>query len=353
MSSRVRIHNASRRPLAMLTAALALGAGGGAATALLLDGGSTTTVTRVEAATPATASAAIKSTSALTVNQIYRGATNGVVDITVSQGPSKAEGSGFVIDKQGDIVTNQHVVSSGGSIQVKFADGRKASARLVGSDPSSDVAVIKVSVPSSALQPLTFGDSSKVQVGDGVVAIGSPFGLAGTVTTGVVSALDRSIAAPNHYTITGAIQTDAPINRGNSGGPLLDSHGNVIGVNSQIDSNSGDSSGVGFAVSSNTARRVAETVIGGGKVQHPYLGVGLTDASGGAGIASVASGSPAAHAGLRQGDVITAIAGKRVGASADAVNAIDARRPGDKLALTIQRGGAEHVVQVTLVERPS
>src|SRR4029079_6652701 len=131
---------------------------------------------------------------------------------------------------------------------------------------------LKVSVPSSALQPLTFADSSKVQVGDGVVAIGSPFGLAGAGNTGLVSALDRSIPSPNHYTITGAIQTDAPINRGNSGGPLLDSHGNVIGVNSQIDSNSGDSSGVGFAVSSDTARRVAETLIAGKKGAHPTRG---------------------------------------------------------------------------------
>src|SRR5436190_15334056 len=289
MSASPRTSISLRRPFATLAAALALGAGGGAGAALLLNDGNTT-VTHVTESTPATASASMKSTDVLTVNRIYQRARNGVVDITVTQGPSKAEGSGFVIDKQGHIVTNQHVVASGGSVQVQFANGRKAAARVVGSDPSSDVAVLKVSVSSSQLQPLTFGDSSKVQVGDGVVAIGSPFGLAGTVTTGVVSALNRSIAAPNRYTITGAIQTDAPINRGNSGGPLLDSHGDVIGVNSQIDSNSGDSSGVGFAVSSNTARRVSETLVAGDQVQHPYLGVSLTDASSGAGIASVASG---------------------------------------------------------------
>jgi putative serine protease PepD len=352
MSSRFPTTNPFRRPLAILAAALVLGVGGGAGAALLLDGGNTT-VTRVAAPSATAQSAPIKSTNVLTVNQIYTATKNGVVDITVSQGPSKAEGSGFVIDKQGNIVTNEHVVSGGGSIQVKFPDGRKATAHVVGSDPSSDVAVIKVSVPSSALQPLAFGDSSKVQVGDGVVAIGSPFGLASTVTTGIVSALDRSITSPNHYTITGAIQSDAPINKGNSGGPLLDSHGNVIGVNSQIESNSGDSSGVGFAVSSNTVRKVAETVIGGGKVQHSYLGVGLSDAAGGAGIGSVASGSPAAKAGLRGGDVITAIDGKQVSASADAVSAIDARKPGDKLTLTVKRGGSERAVQVTLASRPS
>src|SRR3954447_22648910 len=189
MSARARLHNSSRRTLALLSAVLAVGAGGGAGAALLVDGGNTT-VTHVSEASATTESAAAASTNELTVNQIYRRARQGVVDITVSQGPSTAEGSGFVIDKRGDIVTNEHVVSGGGSIQVKFADGRKASARVVGTDASSDVAVIRASTSSSELQPLSFGDSSKVQVGDGVVAIGSPFGLAGTVTTGIVSALD-------------------------------------------------------------------------------------------------------------------------------------------------------------------
>jgi putative serine protease PepD len=341
-----------RRPFATLAAALVLGAGGGAGAALALND-SPKTAEQPAAATATTQSAALKASNELTVNQIYRRAQPGVVDITVTQSSSKAEGSGFVVDKSGDIVTNQHVVSGGGSIEVEFSDGRKAPARVVGEDTSSDIAVIRVSVPSSALQPLTFADSSKVQVGDGVVAIGSPFGLSGTVTTGVVSALGRTITAPNHFTITGAIQTDAPINRGNSGGPLLDSHGNVIGVNSQIDSNSGDSSGVGFAVSSNTARRVAQTLIAGGKVAHPYLGVALTDASGGAGVASVSSGSPADRAGLRRGDVITAIDGKKVGSSANAIDAIDSASPGDTLGISFQRAGHSDSVSVTLAERPS
>jgi putative serine protease PepD len=341
-----------RRPVAVLAAALVLGAGGGAGASLALDG-DTKTVERATAATATTEPATVKSTNELTVNEIYRRAKQGVVDITVTQSTSKAEGSGFVVDKRGDIVTNQHVVDGGGSIQVEFSDGRKADARVVGQDPSSDVAVIRVSVPSSVLQPLTFGDSSKVTVGDGVVAIGSPFGLSGSVTTGVVSALNRSITAPNRYTITGAIQTDAPINRGNSGGPLLDSHGDVIGVNSQIDSNSGDSSGVGFAVSSNTVRRVAQTLIAGGKVAHPYLGVSLTDASGGAGVGAVSSGSPADRAGLRRGDVITAIGGKRVVSSADAVEAIDSHSPGDDLGISFLRSGQAKSATVTLAERPS
>lgn len=341
-----------RRRFATLAGVLLLGAGGGAGAALVLDDHGKP-VQPAPAATPNTESAALKPNSVLTVNQIYRRAKRGVVDITVTQGSSKAEGSGFVVDKRGDIVTNQHVVSGGGSIEVEFSDGRKASARVIGTDPSSDIAVIRVSVPSSALQPLTFADSSKVQVGDGVVAIGSPFGLSGTVTTGVVSALNRSITAPNRYTITGAIQTDAPINRGNSGGPLLDSHGDVIGVNSQIDSNSGDSSGVGFAVASNEVRRVAQTLIAGGKVAHPYLGVALTDATGGAGVGSVSSGSPADRAGLRDGDVITAVDGKRVSSSADAVEAIDSHAPGDRIGISFRRGGLSQSVTVTLAERPA
>jgi putative serine protease PepD len=341
-----------RRSFVTVAAALVLGAGGGAGAALALHD-SPKAPERATAATATTESAALQANSQLTVNQIYRKARSGVVDITVTQSNSKAEGSGFVVDKRGDIVTNEHVVDGGGSIQVEFSDGRKASARVVGTDPSSDLAVIRVSVPSSALQPLTISDSSKVQVGDGVVAIGSPFGLSGTVTTGVVSALNRSISAPNRYTITGAIQTDAPINRGNSGGPLLDAHGDVIGVNSQIDSNSGDSSGVGFAVASNTVRRVAQTLIAGGKVAHPYLGVSLTDASDGAGVGAVSRRSPADHAGLRRGDVITAIDGKAVGSSADAVEAIDAHSPGDKLSISFQRNGSAKSATVTLAERPA
>jgi putative serine protease PepD len=338
----------SLRTFAVLGAALALGAGGGGAAALVL-GGETKTIERVS--TPSTRPAS--DGSALSVNEIYKRSKQAVVEISVDKGTSRAGGSGFVIDKRGHIVTNQHVVSGGGDIQVQFADGRKASAELIGEDASSDIAVIRVSVPSSNLEPLSLGDSSKVQVGDGVVAIGSPFGLAGTVTTGVVSARDRSIKAPNNYTITGTIQTDAPINPGNSGGPLLDAHGSVIGVNSQIDSNSGQNSGVGFAVSANTVSRTADALISGKKVPHAYMGVSLTDAASGAGVARVASGSPAADAGLRTGDVITAVGGKDVASSDDAVAIIDASKPGDRLTVTLRRGGESRQATVTLAERPS
>src|SRR5262249_36046700 len=154
---------------------------------------------------------------------------------------------------------------------VRFQDGSTAKATLVGTDPSTDIAVIKVNVPSSQLHPLTFGDSSAVQVGQPVAAIGSPFGLPETLTSGIVSAVGRTIQAPNNYSISGAIQTDAAINHGNSGGPLLNASGQVIGVNAQIDSDGGGNEGVGFAIPANAVKNVATTLVSGGKVQHAYL----------------------------------------------------------------------------------
>jgi putative serine protease PepD len=207
-------------------------------------------------------------------------------------------------------------------------------------------------VPSSKLQPLTFGNSSTVQVGDSVVAIGSPYGLTGSLTAGVVSALNRSITAPNHYTIAGAIQTDAPINHGNSGGPLLDLQGNVLGVNSQIESDSGENTGVGFAIPSNTVRSVADQIITGGKASHPYLGVQLTDGEGGATVGAVTSGGPAGNAGLKNGDLIKAIDGKAVSSSNDVITAVQSHKAGDKVTLTINRGGNSQDIPVTLGNQP-
>src|SRR5439155_14722413 len=204
------------------------------------------------------------STSALSINQIYRRAYEGVVEITVtsSSGSSnlpfgdsptqQAQGSGWVYDSKGDIVTNQHVVDGATSISVKFWNGATYSAHVVGTDASTDLAVIRVDAPSSLLQPLSVGDSSSLAVGDGVVAIGSPFGLEETVTSGIVSALHRQMTSPSGFAINDSIQTDAAINHGNSGGVLLDTHGRVIGVTSQIESDSGGNDGVGFAIPSNT-----------------------------------------------------------------------------------------------------
>jgi putative serine protease PepD len=223
---------------------------------LAVDQGTTTT-TRVVAAA---ATPVADTSNALTVNAVYRRAQQGVVDLVATSPTGRAEGSGFVIDTNGDIVTSNHVISGGGSIQVKFADGTTSSARVMGADPSTDLAVIRVAGPAK-LTPLSLADSSKAQVGSGVIAIGSPYGLAGSVTVGVISALDRTIHAPGGTAITGAVQTDAPINPGNSGGPLLDAAGRVIGVNAQIESSSGDNSGVGFAIPSNTVQRVVHTLL--------------------------------------------------------------------------------------------
>jgi len=208
----------------------------------------------------------------LSVGQIYKLAYRGVVQITVRTthatqtpfGPksqaAQAQGSGFVVSADGRIVTNEHVVAGGTAITVKFWNGRTYTARVLESDPSLDLAVLKADAPSSQLHPLTLADSNDVQVGDAVVAIGSPFGLSETVTNGIVSALDRHINGTNNATIADAIQTDAAINHGNSGGPLLNAQGQVIGVNSQIESDSGGSDGVGFAVSSNDVQQLLSRV---------------------------------------------------------------------------------------------
>jgi putative serine protease PepD len=361
----------ARRTSAVLVAvALASGAGGaGVAELAGGGGGATTTVTTTTAGT-ARPAAAVRTDDGLSVNEIVRRTKDGVVDIRVrSSGGSspdrfgtpgdggsqqaQAEGSGFVLDDEGHIATNQHVVDGATSITVTFADGRTASAKVVGTDASTDVAVIKADAPKSALHPLTLADSARVQVGDGVVAIGSPFGLEGTVTTGIVSGLGRTINAPNGFTISGAIQTDAAINHGNSGGPLLDSAGRVIGINAQIESESGGNDGVGFAIPSSTVRRVAQQLISGGTVAHAYLGVQLADATGGAGVAQVRADGPAGDAGLRAGDVVTAIDGKPVRSADALVAAVDEHEPGDEVTLKVRRDGRLRDVNVTLGTRPS
>jgi putative serine protease PepD len=360
--------NARRTTAALAAVALASGAGG-AGVALLAGGDQTVTPTITTAAPTARPAADVKTDGGLSVNEIVRRTNSGVVDIKVRSsggtspdrfgGPggggqeSQAEGSGFVLDQDGHIATNQHVVDGATSIEVTFSNGHKASAKVVGTDASTDIAVIKVDAPTSELHPLTLGDSSQVQVGDGAVAIGSPFGLEGTVTTGIVSALNRTINAPNNFTIGGAIQTDAAINHGNSGGPLINSSGQVIGINAQIESDSGGNDGVGFAIPSNTVRRVAEQLISGGKVAHAYLGVQLSDATGGAGIVQVRSDGPASGAGLEVGDVVTAIDGKSVGGADALVATVDNHRPGDKVTLKVRRSGQVRDVQVTLGTRPS
>jgi putative serine protease PepD len=342
-----------RTPTVTLAAALAagalIGAGGGAATYAALSSGNGTTVVRqvtVSDAQPAS------SDGSLSVQSIYRLANKGVVEVTAGQG----QGSGFVYDSDGHIITNDHVVAGAGSVSVKFSNGKTFSAQVVGTDASTDLAVLKVDAPVSQLFPLSLGDSSNLVVGDQVVAIGSPFGLEGTVTSGIVSALHREMTSPNHFAIDNSIQTDAAINHGNSGGPLLDSQGKVVGVTSQIESNSGGGNeGVGFAIPSNTVKSIASQLISSGKAEHAFLGVVLSDSSSqtGAAIGQVRAGTPAAKAALRAGDVVTAAAGTKINSASELRAVINAHRPGDTISVTYTRGGQSHTVKVKLAARPA
>ncbi|MEP6909390.1 MAG: trypsin-like peptidase domain-containing protein [Actinomycetota bacterium] len=372
--------------LTALVATLAIGAGAGAVAYSSFSPSNTKTVIQQ---VPVGSSEPAASTSALTIGQIYRRDYKGVVEITVTsaaaptfggggQGTQQAQGSGFVYDSKGDIVTNEHVVDGAESVSVRFWNGATYSAKVVGSDASTDLAVIKVDAPDSILTPLTVADSGKVLVGDGVVAIGSPFGLEETVTSGIVSALHRQMDAPNQFTINDSIQTDAAINHGNSGGPLLNSNGEVIGVNAQIAGGTGANVGVGFAIPSNTISTIATQLIGSGKAVHAYLGVQVetipsTVASDlklveGVEVVKVTDGTPAAKARLHPstgnkvvggdqystgGDVLTEFDGKKVSSSEELQRAVDAKHPGDTVSITYWRSGQTHTIKVKLATRPS
>ena len=360
----MKVFKNSRTALATaMTGAALLGAASVAALTVVFDDSASTAAPPQATVTHAPAAA---SSSTETVGDIYKQTGDSVVEITVTSagqagptggtgGTQQATGSGFVYDTQGHVVTNQHVVDGAQSVSVKFANGRTYSATVVGADPSTDLAVIDVNAPASVLTPLELGDSSAVEVGDGVIAIGSPFGLDQTVTTGIVSALHRQITSPNNFSIDNAIQTDAAINHGNSGGPLLDMHGDVIGVNSQIESDSGGNDGVGFAVPSNTISRIAAALISNGSVEHAYLGVAIDDSTSTAGarLAEVRAGTPAARAGLKSGDVITKVSGTSIGSADELRQLVDSKQPGDKVEVTVKRNGTTKTVTVTLGTRPS
>jgi putative serine protease PepD len=345
------------RIFALSAAVLAAVAVGIASYAAVTAGGGSKTIVREVTVSGGTPTAATTTGSSAT--SVYQSAYRGVVEITVSMssspygGQAEAQGSGFVYDTAGHVITNEHVVEGANGISVRFWNGATYKATLVGTDPSTDVAVIKVNAPASVLHPIALGDSSAVQVGQNVVAIGSPYGLEETVTAGIVSALHREMTAPNNFTIADSIQTDAAINHGNSGGPLLNMAGQVIGINAQIKSDSGENTGVGFAVPSNTVRSIVTQLLTNGNVRHAYLGVGIATASGGVQLTEVRSGTPAAAASLQTGDVITAIDGKKVTTASELGQAIDAKRPGDKVTLTYTRNGSSHTTTVTLGVRPS
>jgi putative serine protease PepD len=368
-----------RTAVTALLAAAAIGATSAAVVTATLDSSSNTTVTRNVTVTNAQPTSA---SSALSVNGVWNRAKDSVVTIKVTTTSQlgqtgEAQGSGWVYSKAGYIVTNDHVVSGATSATVDFPNGSAYKATIVGTDPSTDIAVIKVNAPAALLKPLPVGNSAKLVIGDPVVAIGSPFGLDETVTAGIVSALHRQMDSPNGFTINDSIQTDAAINHGNSGGPLFDLRGEVIGVNAQIQSDSGDNAGIGFAIPSNTVKAIADQLIATGNVRHAYLGVEITEipssVSGqlgeAAGVAvGTVRGTPAQKAGLKAatgnqalngqqyptgGDVITAVDGQKVSTPAELQSLIDSHRPGDKVRLSVTRNNSSRTVTVTLGTRPA
>ena len=353
--------------IAGLVAALALGIGLGAAAIAIVDDGTTTVVRQVtvEGSEPI-------ANGVLSVGQIYDRVSKAVVEVAATGGSSiggqsRAQGSGFVYDEAGHIVTNQHVVAGASSISVSLWNGAEFDAKLVGVDPSTDIAVLRIDAPKALLEPLRLANSSAIAVGDQVLAFGSPFGLEGTVTSGIVSALHREMTAPNNYTITNTIQTDAAINHGNSGGPLVDGRGRVIGVNAQIESESGGSEGVGFAIASNTVRLIARQLIANGEVEHAYLGIRMTPVAGGVAVTEVVAGTPAEKAGLEAatgtklvdgqeqptgGDVVVEFDGDAVTSAVALQSAVDTHQPGDTVSITVLRNGSRRTLDVTLGVRP-
>ncbi|MDX2160916.1 MAG: trypsin-like peptidase domain-containing protein [bacterium] len=319
------------------------------------------------------------SPSVVSINVI----TSAVQDQFGSEGLAESTGTGFVIDTNGHIVTNAHVVEDSQRIEINFFDGRIVRAELVGIDRDSDVAVVRVAEPAETLQPLQFGDSDALFIGQEVVAIGSPFNQPWTMTTGIISALGRTINGLNNFSIGSVIQTDAAINPGNSGGPLLDLNGNVIGVNSQIISRTRSNSGIGFAIPSNLVSRIAQSLIADGEMDYSYLGISGTGVSldiiealnlpnnaRGVVVARVEPGTPAAQAGLRNPANPRALNGANIPTSVDIITQIDGEplrdmsdliaylasntMPGQIVTLTVVRDGVEELqVPVTLVPRPT
>ncbi len=340
-----------------LTAAVAIGAGAGIGVweATQSDDEAVETTEASPSTTPVASS-----DGDLTINEIYERAKDGVVHITTQVGGSDpfspqggATGSGFLIDEEGHVVTNQHVVAGAETVEVRFPNGEEYRARVVGADASTDVALLELQNPPDDLAPLELGSAGALEIGDLVVAIGSPFGLEGTVTAGIVSALDRELTAPDGFTIDGAIQTDAAINPGNSGGPLLDGQGRVVGVNSQITSESGANDGIGYAVPAETIREVVAALQAGRTIERPYLGVQMSDGDGGAVIVEVRPDSPAEAAGLVPGDVVYEVEGEAVESADELRTAVADREPGEQLELRVRSNGDEREVTVELGTRPT
>ncbi len=364
-----------RRSLAVLMTGTALLGGGAtagilAATGQLDGGGTTTTVIERPATIPASTTTAAGTSEGIDAAAVYAAASPGVVNITSEgvtasspdpfgqggQSQGTATGSGFVADAQGHIVTAAHVVDGASKITIRFSDGTSRVATLQGKDDATDIAVLKVDPSGLTLHPLQLGSSAALKVGDELAAIGSPFGYASSLSTGIVSGLDRTIEAPNGFTVAHAIQTDAALNPGNSGGPILDAQGRVVGVADQIATGGTEqSAGVGFAVPIDLVADEIDQLAAGRTVAHAYLGVSTGDTTGtsGAAVGDVVQGGPAATAGLRAGDVVTAIDGKPIEGSADLVAAIAAKSPGDSIVLTVRRGSGTETITATLGTQPA
>jgi S1-C subfamily serine protease len=355
-----------------------------------IDTGTTKTVVRDTGAIgPVTSTG--DGQSGNTVHRIYSRVGPGVAFIEAkvsSSTPSlfggssqgTATGSGFALDKSGDILTNAHVVEGATSkdVTVRFGKQDPVPAKIVGRDPSTDLAVLRIDPSKTKIKPLELGDSNKVQVGDPAIAIGNPFGLENTVTTGIISAIQRSIDSPNGFSIDHVIQTDASINPGNSGGPLLDDRGRVIGINAQIATGGSNGSvGIGFAIPINTAKQVAPKLERNGKIQHAYIGVTTAPVTPqvaqdlnlpvthGALVQDVSSGSPADKAGLQAGrtqtssglvaggDLIIEVAGHQIRQPEDIATAIANKTPGNPITIRFYRGKSLKSVTLALAERPT
>jgi S1-C subfamily serine protease len=372
--------------------------GGGLVAVLLLaigiDSNSKTTTTVVQQA-PVAGSQTADTSKQFTAREIYKRDAPGVVfirsqvvqrtqspfDMFPTEQRGEATGSGFVIDRNGDILTNAHVIDGAVKVTVQFSDNKSVDAKIVGKDVSSDIALLKINPDGVDLHPLSLGSAKDVQVGDPTIAIGNPFGLDRTLTTGVVSALQREIRAPNGFKIDNVIQTDAAINPGNSGGPLLDATGRVIGINSQIETGGtgGGNVGIGFAVPIDTARHELAQLKKTGKVERAWLGVSSLTVDGslaplnlpvkaGALVQTVQKGSPADTAGLKGGDIsaqmggspiqlggdiVTKADGKPVNSSDDLASIVENKKAGDKVTLTFFRGKTQKTAEVTLGKRPA
>ena len=371
-----------RRLVCLAALAVLAGCGGGGASH------KPSAETATPASSPDEVVASVGSRGGFDAQKIYKDEAPGVVTVLSQFGSEGGEGSGFVLNDEGEIVTNAHVVTTGegaairraSAVYVEFADGNRVGAKVLGHDPNADVALLRVQPKGLKLRPLPLGDSEKLAVGSPVAAIGSPFGQAQSLSVGIISALDRSVASLTDFAISGAIQTDAAINPGNSGGPLVGSDGRVIGINQQIQSRSGGGEGVGFAVPIDVVKRSVGQLREEGRARYAYLGVSsvplypqLVEHFGlkvdkGVWVQQVVPGGPAAKAGLRGGsgqevfqgqpfarggDVITRVGDVAVTNADDLSTAIARFKPGQEADVQIQRGGETRTVKVELEERPA